>query len=396
MNNISLAVSTNVCTGCGACGDNCPTECIKYTEDEEGFTIPIVDFSSCISCGACIKHCHALNYNSETLNRPNSAVLFASNNPSIYRLGASGGAFGELAYIFDKIGYKIYGSVFDDDFIPVHRMLGENATLDQMQGSKYVQSNTIGIFREIKQHLSSGEKVLFSGTPCQVSGLKCYLGSMDCDLLTVDIVCHGVPSPMLWQFHLHNKYYELKRSLDIRFRNKVKYDRYGYVLQFSTSSRDVQIPYTDDVFYSLFMKNFTLRECCYRCGYACVNRISDITLGDCATISKYPSFNDIASGSLVLANTEKGQRAIEIMLRNGKSTPVNLDHEVWVNRQLHAPASRPKQRDVVYKDLLNLDYSQFSEKYLPKFEKSSGIKAMVKRKVSWQLKQRIRTILGRE
>ena len=193
----------NNCCGCSACVQICPKQCISMAADNEGFLYPQVNSAICIDCGLCEKVCPVIN---QSAPREPLVVYAAKNNNEDIRLkSSSGGIFTLLAEKVIEEGGVVFGAKFDADWNVVHDYTETIEGLAAFRGSKYVQSIIGDNFKTAKQFLNNGRKVLFSGTPCQIAGLKKYLRKEYDNLLTVDVVCHGVPSPMVWRDYLDYK-----------------------------------------------------------------------------------------------------------------------------------------------------------------------------------------------
>lgn len=208
------------CCGCNACIQCCPTQCITMRQDEEGFDYPIINTDTCIDCGVCEKICPIINH--EEYKKPIKIYAAKNLNEKIRLDSSSGGIFTALAEDIICQGGVVFGVSFDQEWNAVHSYTECLEGLATFRGSKYVQSKIGFAFKEVKSFLKSGRKVLFSGTPCQIAGLKKFLIKDYPNLFTIEILCHGVPSPKVWQRYLDEKKAQFKCN-DIRqinFRNK--------------------------------------------------------------------------------------------------------------------------------------------------------------------------------
>lgn len=186
------------CCGCNACANICPHKCIKMREDEEGFLYPYVDKTVCVDCKLCEKVCPVINV-AEDLPFEQKAFLVQNKNSDVRRESTSGGAFTPIAeYVISKNGI-VYGAAYDNDFNVEHIGTNNIEEISKFRNSKYVQSNTKYTFKEVKKHIENGRLVCYSGTPCQIEGLKTFLGKDYPNLITVDVVCHAVSSPLIWR-----------------------------------------------------------------------------------------------------------------------------------------------------------------------------------------------------
>ena len=211
------------CTGCSACAESCPKRCIEMREDSEGFLYPEVDTKQCISCNKCESVCPVLSDRChEAVNYPKKAYAVINNDLDRRLISSSGGAFAMFAESVIAHQGVVYGAAFSPDFCAVHHVrITELSELYRLQGSKYVQSDINQVYNEVLDDLRHEKKVLFSGTPCQNAGLKAFLGKDYSNLLCVEFICHGVPSPKLWRKYI--KWVKLKiggRLTKVEFRNK--------------------------------------------------------------------------------------------------------------------------------------------------------------------------------
>lgn len=267
----------NMCTGCGACANACPTQCVSMLADEQGFLYPVVNQEKCISCGACQKVCH--NYIDKFTSSP-QLFAFIHSDPHILSLSSSGGAFSHIAsQVLNQGGY-VAGAVFDTPDKVKHIVSNKPEDLAKMRGSKYVQSETGDCFLVIQKLLQTGEKVLFSGTPCQAIGLKTFLKREYDSLITVDCICHSVPSPLIYGEYIKTLTLKYNQILELSFRDK----RNGwleYGLSLKGNDKETFIPRNESLYMRGFLAGLYSRDCCNDCpakdrvGYR-----SDITLGD--------------------------------------------------------------------------------------------------------------------
>lgn len=211
------------CCGCKACAAVCPKKCIKMVTDREGFWYPEVDQSACINCGKCERVCPVLNRKKRQPRKFGRKAYAAINtDPEIRFQSSSGGIFTAIAEAIIDRGGVVFGAAFDKEFAVRQVFAETKEDLAAFRGSKYVQSDMGDAYSSVLRFLQSGRIVLFSGTPCQIGALKSFLGKEYPNLITVDLICHGVPSPMVWE-----KYVRHRRSLDsdsqlrtVQFRDK--------------------------------------------------------------------------------------------------------------------------------------------------------------------------------
>lgn len=269
------------CCGCKACANACPKNAISFKADEYGFHYPIIDEQLCVGCNICVKTCDFQKKEVEG-HIPLKGVAARHKEPSVYVSSTSGGVFTALAqYVLERSGI-VFGCVLGDDMVPKHVSAKNLEQIANMRGSKYVQSDTGLVYREVKDNLKSGRWVLFTGTPCQVAALYSFLGNTDTtQLLTVDIICHGVPSPSVFSKYidfLTRKYG--RKVTDIKFRNKrFEWERPVIKVSFE-KGKDKWWFTTEDVYYENFNKGNFHRPGCFNCKYACLKRYGDVTIGD--------------------------------------------------------------------------------------------------------------------
>lgn len=293
------------CCGCTACMHVCPVKCIVMQEDEEGFLYPAVEKEKCIHCHKCKKVCPVLN--SENQNTKTQAFVGYSRNEEIRKQSSSGGVFSVIAeWILEQDGV-VFGAAFDENFEVHHISVESKEELAKLRGSKYVQSRLENVYPEVKQYLEMKRKVLFTGTACQIAGLRKYLDKEYESLYTVDVLCHGVPSPKIWRMYLE----EMKRQHNaliekVEFRNKeTGWKNYSMNILFSDMQRYC-VHFFEDKFMSMFLDNIDLRLSCYECHFKDFPRISDMTIGDSWGIEKYmPDMDNDKGTSIILIHSLK-------------------------------------------------------------------------------------------
>ena len=268
----------------------------------------------------------------------------------------SGGIFTALSDQFLN-GGVVYGCVLDGEFNAIHIRVEDKSGRDQMRGSKYIQSKMGDCFRQVKKDLDDGRQVLFSGTSCQVAGLHCYLQKGYANLLCIDIVCHGVPSPKVWHKYL-DWISEGKKVTAVDFRNKTDYGWADHVETITVEDRT----YNRKVFTSLFYGHNILRPSCYGCPYKSTHHPGDITIADYWEIDNAaPGFNDNKGVSLVLVNTEKGQEYFEKAKDDVEWRETRIEDSM--QHPLIEPEKRPKERDQFWKDFESKDFLYIAKKY---------------------------------
>ena len=351
------------CTGCEACSNICPQKCIAMRSDGEGFLYPDIDNERCVDCKQCSNVCPV---NKLPGNNDSSSLVFVGTlideNERIK--SSSGGVFYALAEsVLDQKGV-VYGASFTKELEVVHMGVTEKEQLYKLRGSKYVQSRIATVYSEIREHLLKKRLVLFSGTPCQIAGLKSFLRKEYDNLITCDIICHGVPSPGL--FALSLKYIKSKVKKEIikySFRSSEIWGDFSSNIITADLKKKSLAGFSN--FYMMsFMKNLCFREACYHCIYANENRIGDITLGDYWGISGLRLLNcDISKGmSLVIANTIKGRMILQ------ENKYIILEKRSYLeaskkNANMKYSTIRPSLRDSYYVDVNRMSIQCFCKKY---------------------------------
>ena len=304
------------CCGCSACVSICPKTAINFIQDSEGFNYPHVDVDKCVECGLCEKTCPIIQRKSidKTVANPLQYKAVRIKDKKILSESSSGGAFSILADIIFDLNGCVCGVEYSEEGLPHHIIIDSKAELYKLRGSKYVQSNILGIFPAIKQRLLKGQYVLFSGTSCQVDGLKKYLRKDYANLLTVDLVCHSIPSPLIYKEYLTYCSKKLKKeivSIDMRYKKTYGWShRYSYRYCFKDGKSVIDSPFVVN-WGRLFFSEMINRPSCGDCQYANLNRVSDFTIADFWDDDKKRT--DIYSKegtSLLLVNTEKGINAL--------------------------------------------------------------------------------------
>ena len=291
----------------------------------------------------------------------------------------SGGAFSALSDLILEQSGVVYGCILNERFEVVHTRADSARDRDRMRGSKYVQSDLKDVFRQVKDDLEQGRQAMFTGTSCQVAGLKSFLGKDYPNLLTVDIICHGVPSPLLLKKYLEWQQERSKKSLtSFNFRNKKDFG-WKKCVETLTFSDDTQV--NSRVYKSMYYSHMFVRPSCFRCPYKQIMHPGDITIGDYWGIDKaVPDFNDNKGVSLALVNTEKGAAFFEQAKSSFEWRETSL--EDCMQHPLVGPYDPPKNRAQGMRELQTLPFEKVAVKY-----GGHGMKNDLKRKLKNLLKK---------
>lgn len=292
------------CSGCSACYSVCPTKAIKMKSDKEGFLYPIVDEIKCINCGLCTKICPYIN---EKFPKEDLEYCYAAynKNSEVREISSSGGVFFAMAEKILEDGGIVYGAAYDDKYTVYHTSVDKVEDLIKIVGSKYMQSRMGTCFEEIKEKLKKDIKVLFVGTSCQIAGLKSYLKVEFTNLICVDFICLGVPSPLVWRKYLEQEFdiSEIKR---INFKDKTS-GWHDFSLKIEMDKKIYIENGRKNIFFNGYFKGLYSRPSCSTCMYKVNNRVSDITISDCWGYSKIaPEIDDNRGLSSIVIHSLKG------------------------------------------------------------------------------------------
>lgn len=362
------------CCGCNACVQICPKHCITMFPDIEGFLYPQVDFDICVGCGLCVEVCPVINQNESRL--PLAVYAAKNKNEEIRLKSSSGGIFTLLAEKIIKEKGVVFGARFDENWNVIHDYTETIEGLEWFRGSKYVQSVIGNNLKKAKQFLTEGRKVLFSGTPCQIAGLKKYLRKEYENLLAVEVVCHGVPSPKVWRDYIEYKrakrgtgknsvsssLNELPVVTGISFRDKSNgWKKYGFKISYaafkaaentvskSVISNSEITPFNEDLFMKGFLKNLYLRPSCYHCAARQGKSGADISIADYWGVqSIHPELDDDKGTGLVLINTKHGVNYFNSIKDQIDSLISSYDKAIMQNPCIIKSVKQPKQRIIFW------------------------------------------------
>ena len=350
----------NLCNGCAACMSICTKNCITMSPDEEGFLYPIIDQEQCVHCGLCERSCPILS-SAKLEETPGEINVYSaiSNDKEMLTNSSSGGLFGTIARHVINLGGVVFGAAFNEDFSVGHKYIESIEELGQLQGSKYVQSNIGETYRQAKKFLEENRLVYFSGTPCQVEGFLAFLKKPYDNLIAQDLICHGVPSPMVWEKYIN--YQKNKFGQDIvkvSFRDKTSgWKTFSMKIQFENGNEYCQT-LQKDLYLKAFLKNLCLRPSCYNCSFKSINRRADITLADFWGVenvdSKIPTKDGV---SLILVHTDKGKKLLQEIESKVLLQSVDLQKSIAGNSSIRQSVTEPKDRASFMKKLVENDFS---------------------------------------
>ncbi|NLV95058.1 MAG: 4Fe-4S binding protein [Candidatus Riflebacteria bacterium] len=367
------------CTGCYACANVCPdsVNCISMVEDEEGFWYPKVDYNRCIECGLCIDVCPVLNYS--VVENAQSAYACINKDEQVRLKSSSGGLFSVLAEQVIEDGGVVFGASFDEKFEVVHSFAQTKKEIGSFRGSKYVQSKIGDAYRQTKSILESGGKALFTGTPCQIAGLRSFLRRSYDNLLCVDIICHGVPSPKVWKKYIEYREEKAKSSTQrISFRLKDEgWKRFSVSFLFKNDTEYRQ-SLINDLYMKAFLRNVCLRPSCYECKFKSIHRQSDMTLADFWGVQKIePEFDDDKGTSLLFVNSEAGKEMFNKIRNKIIYKEVDVNEAVKYNSAATKSAQYNPNRDNFIKGINdNVPFDILVRKYC-----TDKISVRIKRKI---------------
>jgi coenzyme F420-reducing hydrogenase beta subunit len=338
------------CCGCEACRQSCPKQCITMYQDSEGFLYPNVNLQECINCHICEKVCPIINQLEG--QKPLSIYAAKNTNKQIRSNSSSGGVFMAIAEKVIDEGGVVFGARFNEKWEIVHDYTETKSGIHPFMGSKYFQSNIKDTYSIAKSFLKENRKVLFTGTPCQIAGLKHYLKIKYDNLITVDVVCHGVPSPKVWLKYLESLQSSglVKEPIDdISFRKKtLGWKNYG--INIHSFNTNYFMTKNADLFMQGFINNLYLRPSCYCCSFKCGRSGSDITLGDFWGMEDIiPYFDDDQGTSLAIINNidlDKYIHSLPLEL-----VRVRYEEIIRSNRSILESAQKTAKRDKFFKRL---------------------------------------------
>ncbi|MFR1707992.1 MAG: Coenzyme F420 hydrogenase/dehydrogenase, beta subunit C-terminal domain [Clostridium sp.] len=392
---ITLYAEKKNCCGCSACMNICPKQAITMKPDVDGFIYPTINNDLCVECRLCKRVC-AFQNEPVSDNEPIATYAAINKDKSVLEESTSGGIFGAIAsIIFEKSGI-VFGCAFNSAMESEHICINSILDMKKLQGSKYVQSNINNTYADVKKYLKEDVWVLFTGTPCQIAGLKSYLEKDYNKLITIDLICHGVPSKTFFEGYI--RYLEEKLNgdiIDFKFRDKSK--GWGHVEKVVYEKKGI-IKYTNiqpfnSYYHSYFLKGDILRENCYECKYACSSREGDFTMGDYWGVEKcHPKIERENGISVLLINTSKGLMFIDELKKYLNLTESTFEQARKQNGQLNMPMAKSVRRDAILKTWHEGGYKAVAEEYY-KENKNQIVLSRLKMLVPHSMRQLLKRMI---
>lgn len=353
------------CSGCTACASVCPKDCIRMVADEEGFLYPVVDARICIDCGACERACPIQNPMKEEL-LDQMGYLVQHKDEAVRLDSTSGGAFTAIATVVLKKDGVVFGAAYDEAFHVHHTYVETVEDLKIFRNSKYVQSDMGDCFRQARKFLKNDRWICFSGTPCQIEGLNKFLGKRYEKLLLVDVVCHGIPSPQIWERYLEYQGVVDRKPDNIRFRDKY----YGYKYSTMSIFKDRENIYHAgsqlDPMLRAYFSDTCDRPTCYDCPFKKRYRVSDMTIWDCFSVYDFDKKIDDDKGTTrVLCHTEKGAAVVQEIRQYAVIKEVEPEKLIAGVKEMTSSVQESPKRAVFMKDAQTLTGAELFEKYYP-------------------------------
>jgi coenzyme F420-reducing hydrogenase beta subunit len=357
------------CCGCSACLNICPRSAISMEADIEGFLYPKIDKEKCIDCHLCLQICPLIHSENLKNKEADNFYLMKHKDISVLKNSTSGGAFTAISDLFLAEGGYVCGVDFDDTFNVVHKITNTKEGRNRFRFSKYVQTDISAIYSEIKKLLQTDKKILFTGTPCQCAGIKSYFEkiSLKEKLYICDIICHSIPSPLIWKEFRKLLEEENGGTLnEVHFRTKqLDWTRENSNKAFLFSTSEMKSPKGDDRYYKMYFELGTIsRPSCSECKFTDVYRVSDITIADYWGIEKFsPKEYDPLGVSVLLVNNQKG---IEIL--EGIKPFVHLEKRdpqetISQQKRVSEPMQFPNNRTQFWKDFTTLGLGKTLKKW---------------------------------
>lgn len=339
------------CTGCMACYNSCPNGSIKMKMEFEGCTYPYRNTKTCLKCGKCRMACPVLQKGKK--QQPEQLIIAYAGyctDEKIRSTSSSGAVFPLVAQWCIDRGGIVFGARYDGVKV-IHSSAETMGEVQLFKGSKYIQSNIGLTYRQAKKALENGKYVLYTGLPCQIEGLKAYLGKEYGRLYTIDLICHGIGAPGIWEEYI-KVFHRGKKIKQIDFKNKdAGWNKEQLVIQYANGREYRRFP-LDDYYDYGFQKNIFLRSSCYDCKFKGFERKSDLTIGDAWGVERYaPRFRDDKGCSLIFVHSEKGEEIFKEISKKMKYEAVDGKKAVRYNRRMISSVPETPRRKEFYEDL---------------------------------------------
>ena len=371
-------IDKHECCGCGACYQACPQNCIEMKKDNEGFDYPIVEIDKCKDCGLCEAVCPIIQNQLDKSIKSNSRKKTIGGwhkNEEVRKNSSSGGAFTLFAEFVLKCNGVVYGAAMDGMLKVSHFAVDSLEDLNKLRGSKYVQSDIKGQYLNVQKDLKNGKIVLFSGTPCQIAGLNTFLGQKYLNLVTCDFICHGVPSPLVFEKYidyLEKKYGE--KVVDFKFRSKEKKWmqnglQMGTIVVFKSGKKKFFMPAYKDSFMNGFLDDIYLRPSCYQCSFKNIDKYySDITIADFWGVdSVLENLNDGKGTSLVIINSENGYAVFEKVKENFNYKECDFMESIKKNPSIFKSAKLELKRERFFEAFYSKPFKKVVSRHMNAF-----------------------------
>ncbi len=358
-----INLERNACSGCGACAQTCPKNCIEMLPDKEGFLYPHIDAEKCVGCQSCDRVCPVNKASCSSSSIVEAFGAFHLNN-EMREKSSSGGIFSSFAEYVIQQGGVVFGAAMKPNLHVEHVGVETLEGLESLRGSKYVQSSIGMSFASAKDYLLAGRLVYFSGTPCQIAGLYAYLGHGYDNLITQDLICHGAPSPYVWESYINDLEKTQNAQIEkVFFRNKKNGWRdYCVYFEFADGTKCVH-KYCDDDYMKAFLSNLSLRPSCYECRYKGVERPADITLGDFWGIEQIkPEFDDNRGCSLIIIHSDKGKELISHIKDEIALFETDLNRAVDFNPSAVRSVALPERRKRFMRSIRSCNFERAYKK----------------------------------
>lgn len=389
------------CCGCFACVQICPKNCIEFISDEQGFLYPKVNKDLCVDCGACEKVCPIINADNHTVLGADTLTFACYNkNDEVRRNSSSGGFFTLIAeYVINKKGV-VFGAKFDSAYHVVHSYTETIEGLEEFKRSKYVQSYIAESYKQVRSFLKDDRMVLFTGTPCQIAGLKQFLKREYDNLICLDMVCHGVPSPAIWDKYLNEKKEALAIENNVDSPDKIEITRIsfrekklgwrkfslsisykiqgeeGSVAEEKTSSEYIW----ENDYMLCFLKDFINRPSCFECKFRNGRSHSDITMADFWCVERVIGDENYAGDkgtSLLFVHKKKNAELLRIL--DMECQPVEYMQAKKGNPAIYRDWKKPVWHDSFFKALRTRDIKTVLSKFEPLEERTETVISFIKK-----------------